>query len=50
MVHQFPAQQAVEFATAASCLKHSIEQDYNLVSADEVMALVNGNASGRVQR
>jgi 2-dehydro-3-deoxygluconokinase len=46
---QTPAQ-AIEFATAASCLKHSIEGDFNLVSADEVRALAGGDGSGRVQR
>ena len=44
------AQDTIEFAVAASCLKHSIEGDYNLVSVDEVKALAGGNASGRVQR
>ena len=44
------SQSAIEFAVAASCLKHSIEGDYNLVSVAEVEALANGNASGRVQR
>ena len=43
-------QQAINFAVAASCLKHSIEHDFNLVSAAEVTALASGNASGRVQR
>jgi 2-dehydro-3-deoxygluconokinase len=43
-------QEAVEFAVAASCLKHSIEGDYNMVSVDEVQKLAGGNASGRVQR
>ena len=43
-------QEAINFAVAASCLKHSIEFDFNLVSADEVRALAAGNASGRVQR
>lgn len=41
---------AIEFAVAASCLKHSIEGDFNMVSLDEVKALAGGNASGRVQR
>ena len=41
---------AIEFAVAASCLKHSIEGDYNMVSVAEVETLANGNASGRVQR
>lgn len=44
------ASEAIEFAVAASCLKHSIEGDYNMVSKEEVEALANGNASGRVQR
>lgn len=43
-------QQAVEFATAASCLKHSVEGDFNMVTVDEVEKLVGGNASGRIQR
>jgi 2-dehydro-3-deoxygluconokinase len=40
----------LEFATAASCLKHAIEGDFNLLSAEEVKRLAAGNASGRVQR
>lgn len=43
-------QKAINFAVAASCLKHSIEHDFNLVSVSEVEALAAGNASGRVQR
>ena len=46
----YDGQQAINFAAAASCLKHSIEQDFNLVSVAEVEALAAGNASGRVQR
>ena len=41
---------ALEFATAASCLKHSIPGDFNRVSVAEVEALMHGDASGRVQR
>lgn len=44
------SQEAIEFAVAASALKHSIEGDYNLVSEDEVLKLAGGDASGRVQR
>ncbi|MDR0447985.1 MAG: sugar kinase, partial [Treponema sp.] len=40
----------LEFAAAASCLKHSIEGDFNQVSVDEVNKLAGGDASGRVQR
>jgi len=45
-----PSAEGLEFAVAASCLKHTIEGDFNLVSADEVKKLAAGNASGRVQR
>ena len=41
---------ALEFATAASCLKHSIIGDYNRVSVAEVEDLMKGGGSGRVQR
>ena len=43
-------QEAINFAVAASCLKHSIEHDFNMMSVAEVTALAKGNASGRVQR
>jgi 2-dehydro-3-deoxygluconokinase len=43
-------QETVEFATAASCLKHSVPGDFNLASVAEVAALVAGDATGRVQR
>ena len=46
----FDAQKTIEFAVAASCLKHSIEGDYNMVSVKEVETLAGGDASGRVQR
>ena len=42
--------EALEFAVAASCLKHTIEGDYNQVSVDEVKKLAGGDGSGRVQR
>jgi 2-dehydro-3-deoxygluconokinase len=41
---------ALEFAVAASCLKHSIPGDFNRFTADEVLSLVKGGGSGRVQR
>jgi len=43
-------QRAVEFAAAASCLKHSIPGDFNHVSKAEVLALVGGSGAGRIQR
>lgn len=42
--------EALEFAVAASALKHTINGDFNLVSEEEVKALTGGDASGRVQR
>lgn len=50
VMHGFEAQKTIEFAVAASCLKHSIEGDFNLVSMEEVLKLSGGDASGRVQR
>lgn len=49
-MEEMSTQACVEFAVAASCLKHTIEGDYNMVSVDEVMALAGGDGSGRVQR
>lgn len=46
----YDAQATIEFAAAASCLKHSIEGDMNLVTVDEVLKLAGGDGSGRVQR
>lgn len=54
LIYGFQAQksdrEALEFAAAASCLKHSIPGDLPLLSLEEVDALVQGNGSGRVQR
>lgn len=50
LINDYEPQKAIEFAVAASCLKHSIEGDYNMVSVKEVETLAGGNASGRVQR
>lgn len=50
LLHNKSSQDAIEFAVAASCLKHSIQGDYNRVSVSEVETLANGNGSGRVQR
>ena len=43
-------QAAIDFAVAASCLKHSVEHDFNHMSVAEVESLAAGNATGRVQR
>ncbi len=47
---EYTPQETIEFAVAASCLKHTIEGDFNLVNVDEVLKLANGDGSGRVQR
>ena len=46
----YGTQSTVDFAVAASALKHSIEGDYNMVSVEEVLKLAGGDGSGRVQR
>lgn len=50
LLNGYKPQNTIEFAVAASCLKHSIEGDYNMVSVSEVQNLAGGDASGRVQR
>ncbi|MCL2564935.1 MAG: sugar kinase [Defluviitaleaceae bacterium] len=50
MMRDMTDMESLEFAVAASCLKHSIEGDANHVSAAEVKALMGGDASGRVKR
>ena len=47
---QMDPQKSINFAVAASCLKHTISHDFNLVTVEEVESLAKGNASGRVQR
>lgn len=44
------AKSIIKFSVVASCLKHSIEGDFNMVSMDEVLQLAGGDGSGRVQR
>lgn len=46
----FDSRKTIEFAVAASCLKHSIEGDFNMVTVSEVEKLAGGDGSGRVQR
>ena len=50
LINGYGPEDAIEFAVAASCLKHSVEGDFNMVGADEVKKLAGGDASGRVQR
>ena len=47
---KFPPQKTIEFAVAASCLKQTIEMDFNLSSVEDVLRLMDGDGSGRVQR
>lgn len=49
-LENYDMQSTIEFAVAASCLKHSVEGDFNMVSVDEVKKLAEGDGSGRVQR
>lgn len=49
-LNQYDPQSTIEFAAAASCLKHSVEGDMNMVSVSEVQKLAGGDGSGRVQR
>ena len=49
-LNNYEPQAAIEFAFAASCLKHTIEGEMNMVSMDEVLKLAGGDGSGRVQR
>ena len=50
LCHYEELQQALEFAVAASALKHTIYGDFNLVSVGEVETLMRGDCSGRVTR
>lgn len=50
LLHYKDEKTALEFATAASCLKHTLQGDYNWVSVDEVESLMKGDTSGRVKR
>ncbi len=50
LMNQAAPKYALEYATAASCLKHTISGDYNMVSDAEVLLLMNGNNAGRVIR
>lgn len=50
LISGYPSGDALEFAVAASCLKHTIEGDFNHVSVKEVKALMEGDGSGRVVR
>lgn len=49
-LQHFDNQKALDFATAASCLKHSIVGDFNRVSKEEVLELIEGDGSGRIKR
>jgi 2-dehydro-3-deoxygluconokinase len=50
LTHLDAPAEALEFAVAASCLKHSLPGDFNRFSAEEVRALMKGSGSGRVER
>ena len=50
VMNGYGPQETIEYAAAASCLKQTMEMDFNLSTADEVKRLVAGDGSGRVQR
>ena len=50
LMNDYDPQQTIEYAAAASCLKQTMELDFNLSTAEEVKRLVGGDGSGRVQR
>ena len=50
LLNGFDSQKAIDFSVAASCLKHTIEGDYNIITVDEINRLINGDKSGRVKR
>ena len=50
MIQKMSCQDAIEFATAASCLKHTIEGDFNRTSVADVQTLLKSGGNGRVQR
>ena len=50
MLSDKDSQRCIDFAVAASCLKHTIVGDFNMVTVDEVEALLKGGGGGRVQR
>ena len=50
MINKYSPQDAIEFAVAASCIKHTVEGDFNHATVAEVQALAGGDGSGRVQR
>lgn len=50
LINDYKLQDAIDFAVAASCLKHSVQGDFNRVSLNEVNNLVSGDGTGRVQR
>jgi 2-dehydro-3-deoxygluconokinase len=50
LISGYESQEAINFAVAASALKHTIEGDFNVVEVEEVRKLMKGDASGRVQR
>ncbi|HBH13349.1 MAG: PfkB domain protein [Clostridiales bacterium 38_11] len=50
LISGYEPQEAIDFAVAASALKHTIEGDFNVVEVEEVRKLMKGDASGRVQR
>ena len=49
-MNNFDDLKSIEFSVAASVLKHSVEHDFAMSSLDEIEALMNGDATGRIKR
>jgi len=50
LISAMSLKEALGFALAASCLKHSISEDFSRIHVEEVMKLIAGEATGRVER
>jgi len=50
LINELSEQESIEFAVAASCLKHTLEGDYNRVKVKDVIGLIKGNSQGRIMR
>ncbi|PAQ13803.1 2-dehydro-3-deoxygluconokinase [Bacillaceae bacterium SAOS 7] len=50
IINSFSGEKSINFAVAASCLKHTMEYDFNLSTVDEIENLMNGDEAGRVKR
>jgi 2-dehydro-3-deoxygluconokinase len=50
LLNHYDGQKTIDFSVAASCLKHTINDDFNLTTEEEILDLMNGDGNGRIQR